>query len=395
MPSDITSFDRLITAYSNLTDPRIDRSKLYPLNEIIFLCISAVISGFQDWDEIVDFGESKIDWLRKYLPYECGIPSHDTVNRVISLLDYRVFEECFINWTTMDLILPSGVQICIDGKSLRGSATKSEQQLPRSQGGKSAVHIVHAWCNDLEMCIGQYKTEEKSNEITAIPALLELLEIGGAIVTIDAMGCQKTIATTIVGKNADYIFGLKDNQEVLSLCAFAAFNPQVLPDGTLLNKAAAQPLSATAKNKKNDHGRKETRTCRILKADALSEYANAAEWSGLKTIIEITATRETITTGKVENEIRYYISSLDKTPEEFNALIRSHWGVENKLHWTLDVSMGEDRSRKQIKNAAQNFSTFRKIALNLLKAIPEKISINRKQNKCAMSDQYREKTLGF
>lgn len=395
MASDITSFDRLITAYSNLKDPRIDRSKLYPLNEIIFLCISAVISGFQDWDEVVDFGEEKIDWLRKYLPYEHGIPSHDTVNRVISLLDYRVFEKCFIDWTTMDLTLPSGVQICIDGKSLRGSATKSEQQLPHNQGGKSAVHIVHAWCNDLEICLGQYKTEAKSNEITAIPALLELLEIGGTVVTIDAMGCQKAIATTIVEKNADYIFGLKDNQEVLSLCAFAAFNPEGLVDETLLNKAPAQPLTATAKNEKNDHGRKETRTCRILKADALSEYANAAEWSGLKTIIEITATRETISTGKVENETRYYISSLDRTPEEFNTLIRSHWGVENKLHWILDVTMGEDQSRKQIRNAAQNFSTFRKMALNRLKAIPEKISINRKQNKCAMSDQYREKTLGF
>ena len=234
MASDKTTFDRLITAYSNLKDPRIDRSKLYPLNEIIFLCISAVISGFQDWDEIVDFGEEKIDWLRKYLPFANGIPSHDTVNRVISMLDYRVFEACFINWTTMALILPSGAQICIDGKSLRGSATKLEQQLPHNQGGKSAVHIVHAWCNDLEICIGQYKTEAKSNEITAIPALLELLEIGGAIVTIDAMGCQKTIAAAIVEKKADYIFGLKDNQEALSLCAFAAFNPQVLPNETLI-----------------------------------------------------------------------------------------------------------------------------------------------------------------
>lgn len=395
MAADTTSFDRLITAYSNLKDPRIERSRLYPLNEIIFLCISAVISGFQDWDEIVDFGEEKIDWLRKYLPYEQGIPSHDTVNRVISLLDYRVFEECFINWTTMGLTLPSGVQICIDGKSLRGSATKSEQQLPHRQGGKSAVHIVHAWCNDLEICLGQYKTETKSNEITAIPALLDLLEIEGAVVTIDAMGCQKAIAKRIVEKNADYIFGLKDNQEVLSLSAFAAFNPQGLEVETLRNKAPQQPLSASAKNEKNDHGRKETRTCRTLKADALSEYANAVEWPGLKTIIEITAIRETLATGKIEQETRYYVSSLDKEPKDFNALIRGHWGVENKLHWTLDVTMGEDKSRKRIKNAAQNFSTFRKIALNLLKAAPEKISINRKQNKCAMSDRYREKTMKF
>jgi predicted transposase YbfD/YdcC len=395
MAADTNSFDRLIAAYSNLKDPRIERSKLYPLNEIVFLCISAVISGFQDWDEIVDFGIEKIDWLRKYLPYEHGIPSHDTVNRVISLLDYRVFETCFINWTTMDLTLPSGVQICIDGKSLRGSATKMEQQLPHNQGGKSAVHIVHAWCNDLEICLGQYKTEAKSNEITAIPALLELLEIGGTIVTIDAMGCQKTIAKAIIGENADYIFGLKDNQEVLSLCAFAAFNPEGLVDETLFIKETQQPLTATAINEKNNHGRKETRTCRTLKADALSDYANAAEWSGLKTIIEITATREILATGKVEKETRYYISSLDKTPEDFNTLIRSHWGVENKLHWTLDVTMGEDQSRKQIRNAAQNFSTFRKIALNMLKANPEKISINRKQNKCAMSDQYREKTMRF
>lgn len=380
-----TVFQNLIVSYSSLEDPRINRSKLYPLIEVIFLSISAVISGFEDWEEIADFGKLKLDWLRKYLPYANGIPSHDTVNRVISMLDYRVFEQCFIDWVSMSITLPTGTQICIDGKSLRGSATKTEQQTAHSAGGKSAIHLVHAWCNAFEICLGQYKTEAKSNEITAIPALLELLDICGAILTIDAMGCQKKIAQLIVSKQADYIFGLKDNQEALSLGAYVAFNPE---------EKRAEPFIFTQKEEKN-HGRKENRTCRVLSVSELPDFASANEWPGLKSIIEIKSRREIMASGKVETEVRYYVSSLKSTPEKFNELIRSHWGIENKLHWTLDVVMGEDQSQKQIRNAAQNFSTIRKIALNLLKANQEKISINRKRNKCALSDHYRDKMLGF
>ncbi|MCW5922867.1 MAG: ISAs1 family transposase [Saprospiraceae bacterium] len=153
----------LLEAFGSVEDPRIDRSKLYPLIEILFLTTSAVLSGFEEWDEIVDFGEEKLDWLRKYLSYENGIPSHDTVNRVISMIDYRVFEACFINWATMDIELPQGTVISIDGKKLRGSATKKEQQTPHARGGKSAVHLIHDWCHELQLCLAQYKTDTKSN----------------------------------------------------------------------------------------------------------------------------------------------------------------------------------------------------------------------------------------
>lgn len=384
MESEQNPVGGLIQALRSVDDPRIDRSKIYPLIEILFLTTSAVLSGFEEWDEIVDFGEEKIGWLRKYLPYENGIPSHDTVNRVISLIDHRAFEECFVNWATMDIELPQGTVISIDGKKLRGSATKKEQQTPHAQGGKSALHIVHAWCHELQMCLAQYKTDTKSNEITAIPVILDFLEISGCIITLDSMGCQKKIASKIVDKKADYIMGLKDNQEALSLAVFTAFNEH--DEQANMDKELWE---------EQNHGRKESRRCRVLPAELLPEWAKAPDWEGLKSVIEIQSKRIVLSTGVEENETRYYISSLAVNSHAFNRLIRSHWNVENQLHWSLDVIFGEDHSRKRARNVAQNFSTILKIAINLLKAQPDKISVNRKRNKCALSDQYREKTFGI
>lgn len=372
----------LIESFTPLEDPRIDRKKLYPLMEIVFLSVCAVLSGFEEWDEVVDFGEEKLNWLRKYLPYEHGIPSHDTMNRVISLVDDRAFERCFIDWVEMSISLPEGVTIHLDGKALSRSATIKQQQTPRSKGGKGAIQILHAWCSELQVCLGQYKTETKSNEITAIPALLDMLEVSGCLITIDAMGCQKTIAEKIIDKDADYLFGLKDNQEALSLAAFTAFDEKA---------QAAHTDTQTDQN----HGRKEIRNCRVLPSTALPEWGKAADWNGLKTLIEIRSERYVMATGILEKETRYYISSLIDDAAAFNRLIRSHWNIENQLHWSLDVQFGEDDSRKRVRNAPQNFSTIRKIALNLIKANPEKISVNRKRNKCALSDSYREKMLGF
>lgn len=232
MKADPTVYRSLIESFASLEDPRIDRKKLYPLMEIVFLSVCAVLSGFEEWDEVVDFGEEKLDWLRKYLPYEHGIPSHDTMNRVIFLVDDRAFEQCFIDWVEMSISLPEGVVIHLDGKALGRSATIKQQQTPRSKGGKGAVQILHAWCSELQVCLGQYKTETKSNEITAIPALLDMLEVSGCLITIDAMGCQKTIADKIIAKDADYLFGLKDNQEALSLAVFTAFNEKAQADQT-------------------------------------------------------------------------------------------------------------------------------------------------------------------
>lgn len=384
MKSGENSVSGLIRSLGSVEDPRIDRSKIYPLIEILFLTTSAVLSGYEEWDEIVDFGEEKIAWLRKYLPYEHGIPSHDTVNRVISLIDHRVFEKCFINWATMDIELSEGTVISIDGKKLRGSATKKEQQTAHAHGGKSALHIVHAWCHELQLCLAQYQTETKSNEITAIPVILDFLEISGCIITLDSMGCQKKIAEKIIKKEADYIMGLKDNQEALSLAVFTAFSEN-----------DEQANTDKELKEEQNHGRKESRFCRVLPAEMVPQWGQTCNWQGLKSVIEIQSHRKIMASGVVENETRYYISSLAVDAQAFNKLIRSHWCVENQLHWTLDVVFGEDQSRKRIRNAAQNFSTIRKITLNLLKAQSEKISVNRKRNKCALSDQYREKTLGF
>ncbi len=372
----------LIDSFAKLEDPRIERRKLYPLMEIVFLSICAVLSGFEDWDEVVDFGQEKLEWLRKYLPYEHGIPSHDTLNRVISLLNSRAFEACFIDWVEMSISLPNGVAIHLDGKSISRSATIRQQQSARSKGGKGAVHILHAWCSELQVCLGQYKTDAKSNEITAIPALLDLLEINGCLITIDAMGCQKGIAQKVIEKEADYLLGLKSNQEMLYEATSAAFDET--PEDLQTDIQVEQ-----------DHGRKEVRRCRILPAAVLEKWGLTTGWEGLKSLIEIRSERHITASGALERETRYYLSGLTGTPAAFNRLVRSHWNIENQLHWSLDMQFGEDDSRKRIRNAAQNFSTIRKIALNLIKATPEKISVQRKRNKAALSDLYREKLLGF
>ncbi len=374
----------IIEAFGSLPDPRIDRTKRYGLIEIIFLTICAVLSGFETWDEIEDFGNEKLSWLQQYLPYEQGIPSHDTINRVMSMINHKVFEECFMNWATMGLVLPGGTQISIDGKKLRGSATKKQQQTSRENGGKQAIHTVNAWCNEMRMCLGQYQVEDKTNEIIAIPALLDFLELEGSVVNIDAIGCQKEIASKVREKNAHYIFGLKDNQPSLSIGALEAFEDR-----------DAWSQRDYDEQEEKGHGRLEKRACRILPATELKKEAGAEDWEDICWIIEIQAERIDIASGKMEQEIRYYISSLDADAKKFNELIRSHWGIENRLHWTLDVQFGEDLSRKRVRNVAQNFAIIRKIALNLVMADEEKISVNRKRKKCAMSDSYRAKMLGL
>ena len=374
----------LIQIFRPVPDPRIDRTKRYELIEIIFLTICAVFSGFETWEEIGDFGTEKLAWLQKYLPYKHGIPSHDTINRVMSMINHKVFEECFMSWASMALSLPGGTQISIDGKKLRGSATKKEQQTSNDQGGKQAIHTLNAWCNGLQMCLGQRQVDGKTNEITAIPELLDFLELEGTIISIDAMGCQKEIAGKIREKKADYIFGLKDNQESLSMGALEAFE-------------ARNAWNQQDYDEQDDkgHGRLEKRVCRILPAEELPQSAGAQAWKDLRRIVEIQAERVDKASGKKEMEVRYYISSLEVDAKRFNELIRSHWGIENRLHWVLDAQFGEDLSRKRIRNVAQNFAIIRKIALNLVKANEEKISVNRKRNKCAMSDSYRQKMLGL
>lgn len=376
----------LMDRLSMISDPRIERSKQYPLNEILFLTVNAMLSGYFDWDEIVDFGREKLSWLRQYSPYTNGIPSHDTVNRVMGLINTKEFESFFGDWMG-DLVPKLKDKVLnIDGKSLRGSVDNHLKNMKRSAGGKHSVHLVEAWCSELSMCLGQVKTEEKSNEITAIPELLSMLELEGCMVTIDAMGCQTAIAGQIVQSEGNYLLGLKNNQESLYEAVKALFHTS----GGVNTIEQHETMN-------EGHGRVELRQCRVIDAVLLKEDVRK-HWPGLTSLVEVQAHRaEKLKQDDLAFETRYYISSRQGDAAFFGQLVRGHWRIENELHWRLDVIFGEDASRKQKGNAPQNIGIIRRLVLNMLKnnGEPDKVSVNRRMNKCALNDEYRIKTLLF
>lgn len=376
----LTSF---LADFAALPDPRIARRRQYPLLEILLLCVSASLSGYEEWDEIVDFGQAKLTWLRRYLPFAAGIPAHDTLNRVMSRLEPRGFEKCLIQWVQRRLTLPGGAQVCLDGKRLRRSATLSQQRTPHALGGASAVHLLHAWCDEAGLCLGQYHTPDKANEITALPELLALLDVGGCLLTMDAIGCQKSVTRAIAEAGAEYLLALKGNQAALQTAVEGAF------------AAASSAEAATTTGEKPAHGRAETRTCRVLPATALPAHLRGPEWVGLQTLVEVVATRTVLATGVTQTETRHYLSSRCAPAQAFQGYVRRHWSIENRLHWVLDVVFGEDHSRKRAGYAAANCAVVRKFVRNLLRAQPENKSLNRKRNHCALSDEYREKCLEF
>lgn len=379
------SLGSLLSHLNEVPEPR-QQSKIdYPLDEILLLTISAVVSGCSEWQEIVDFGEDKLSWLRKYRPFSNSIPSHDTLNRVVSLIDPEAFEKMFINWVKQNLKLPEGTLVSIDGKKLRGSASKQAQQTSRTDGGKSAVHLVEAWCSSLSLCLSTRKVDEKTNEIKVIPLILNDIELEGCVVSIDAMGCQKDIVKKIISCKANYVIGLKDNQPNFLAGVEQAFETY---SSQCQGEQYAQDLGV-------GHGRIEERNCRILSAGLLPDYVPKADWAGLNTIVQIETERIIMANGTVGRESRYYISSLTLPAEQIAAYVRGHWGIENQLHYMLDVFWGEDYSRKQTANAATNFGTILRIAHNLVKSYPETISVKRKLKKADRSDDYREKVLRF
>jgi len=376
----LTSF---LTDFAVLPDPRLARRRQYPLLEILLLCVSASLSGYEEWDEIVDFGVAKLAWLRRYLPFAAGIPAHDTLNRVMSRLEPRGFEKCLITWVQRCVKLPEGAHICLAGKRLRRSATARQQQSPHAQGGTSAVHLLHAWCDEAGLCLGQYQTPDKANEITALPDLLALLDVQGCLLTMDAIGCQKSVTQAIAIAGAQYLLALKGNQPTLHTAVEAAF------------ATTADAEAATTTGEKPAHGRVETRTCRVLPADRLPAALRGPEWVGLQTLVEVVATRTVSATGVTTTETRHYLSSRQASAAAFQGYVRRHWSIENRLHWVLDVVFGEDHSRKRAGHVAANCAIIRKFVLNLLRAQPESKSLNRKRNLCALSDEYRQKCLGF
>lgn len=354
----------ILPFFDNLIDPRVERTKLHSLKDILALTICGVLSGCNDWEEIELYGISKVKWLKTFLSLPNGIPSHDTINRVFAALNPTDVQECFIDWVQSIAGISNGKVISIDGKRLCNGGV---------DGKKAIIHMVSAWSNANNMVMGQVKTEEKSNEITAIPALLELLILEGSIITIDAMGCQTAIAEKIVEKGADYVLAVKDNQGHL------------LDD---LKEAFAQTSqSINDTSIETGHGRIEKRTCKVITdMDWISKPKN---WKKLQSIISIETQRTDKSTGETQSEKRFYISSLLTTPQHFNEVIRGHWGIENKLHWCLDVVFKEDYSTKQAGNAAENFSAITKIAINLLKnENSKKRSVKNKRLLCGWDEDF-------
>ena len=357
--------------FSELRDPRVERNREHLFEEILLIAIAAVLSGAESWNNIADYGQDKRQWLATFLTLPSGIPSHDTFNRVFAALDPEAMEKGFVDWVSSIAKLTAGEVVAIDGKTLCGT---------RESGKKKLVHMVSAWAEGNGLVLGQRKVDEKSNEITAIPKLLKALALAGTVVTNDAMGCQREIAKLIVEKKADYVLAVKDNQGLLA--------EQVRDSFLLLN------CDAVSENVDCGHGRVEQRKCSVI-AD-LSLIEKASEWSSLQGLVRIESERYHKVSGKIEREIRYYITSLKPDAAKLNSVIRKHWGIENKLHWLLDVGFSEDLDRKRAGHAAQNFSILNRIALNLLKQ--DKSSnrgIKGKRLKAAWDQPYLLKLLGI
>ena len=364
--------NELRSIFGQMDDPRSDINKLHKLEDILLIGIISVICAADTWKNMETYAKAKEEFLRSFLDLPNGIPSDDTFNRVFSSIDSEQFEACFVDWVSRLVNLTDGEVIPIDGKTIRGA---------KANGKKSPFHMVSAWATNNNLVLGQIKVSEKSNEITAIPRLLELITVKGCTVTIDAMGCQQEIAHKIIEQEANYILAVKENQKQMH---------QDIVDEFRFSKNIQVDLTEEL-----DHGRIETRKCSVITDFKFIE--NTQEWTGLKSIIKIESIREFKNSDKpTETATRYYISSLLTTAKELQKAIRLHWGIENKLHWVLDVAFSEDASRKRAGNASQNFSILSKIALNLLKKeTSERQGIKGKRLKAAYDQSYLLKILGI
>lgn len=420
-----------ITEYFvDLPDPRVERSRLHNLHDIVVIAICAVICGADSFVGMERFGKAKYDWLKTFLELPNGIPSHDTFNDVFAALGPKAFSKCFARWIQAIAKVTGGDVVAIDGKTLRRSFDRASK--------KAAIHMVSAWSRANGLVLGQLKTAAKSNEITAIPRLLEVLDITGCIVTIDAMGCQKAIAGKIIDKKGDYVLGLKANQETLHAAVVKHFDEacssgsytdasdeaarplRKLPSGDTAGASGQDDASHDAPpNSENStaslggpkgrldstsvssdhavevgkgHGRQERRE--VFCSGDVASLPGAKEWPGLQSIVMVNATR--VVGGETETEKRYYISSLPgDNAEPLGDAVRAHWGIENSVHWILDVAFKEDDCRARKDNAPQNLGILRHIALNLLKNEKTvKVGVQNKRLNAGWDESYLLKVLG-
>jgi len=367
--------------FATLTDPRVERCKVHVLVEIVTIALCGVICGADDWVAIEAFGQEKEAWLRTFLSLPGGIPSHDTFGRVFARLDPEEFRQCFLAWVRAVVGEVGAQVVAVDGKTLRGSHDRA--------AGKEALHLVSAWATASGLVLGQVATDAKSNEITAIPALLRLLAVDGATVTIDAMGCQTAIAQQLVEQGADYVLALKENQRSAHERVRLAFVDAGAAVGTALPLATLVP-SVTHERA---HGRVETRRCLAIgDPDYLTFVDPTGRWPGLRSIVQIESTRrigDVVTT-----ERRYYLASLPADAAHLADVIRSHWSIENRLHWVLDVVFREDRCRVRDGHAPENLAILRHFALNLLRQDRSvRGGVATKRLRAALNDRYLRSLL--
>jgi predicted transposase YbfD/YdcC len=359
----------LTECFSEIEDPRIERTRAHDLLDILVLAVLAVIGGAEGWEDIEDFGTSKFGWLRQFSKFRNGIPSHDTISRVFRMLKPGVFQTAFTEWVDgLDL----GVEghIAIDGKSLRRSHDHSSF--------KKMLHSVSAWSVTNSVTLGQQAVDEKSNEITAIPELLKSLQLKGAIVTIDAMGCQKNIAAQIVDGEGDYVLALKDNHPQLCNAVEEFFKAAHESD---FKESPVRAHTTTDKA----HGREETR--HYYQASIPESLRHVfKDWAKANTIGQ--AVNIVVRDGKETSEVRYFVSSLNVGVKKFGKAVRGHWAIENSLHWVLDMTFNEDQSRIRKDHGAENFALLRRFALSIIKLDNSKGSVRKKRKRAAWNEDY-------
>jgi len=371
---------RLAACFETLRDPRIDRTRDHKLLDILVIGLCSILSGGEGFNDMEFFGKVRHDWLKTFLELPHGIPSHDTFNRVFSALDPERFLECFVQWVQGVCHALSGSVIAIDGKALRHAL----------DAGASIPYIVSAWASDHGLVLAQVKVDDKSNEITAIPELLRVLELHGCLVTIDAMGCQKEIAEQIVDKGADYVLALKGNHATAHEEFQEYFDDAVPPDATVPAATVPPGTMDACQTLDKDHGRLETR--RYWQTTDIDWFQDKPLWKNLRSVGMVESTR--LIQGQSTTERRYYLSSLPLDVHPFAHAVRQHWGVENPLHWTLDVTFREDASRARTHHAAQNLALLRRLALNLVKNDQsQKLPIRRKRMLAALDPDYLKRLL--